>query len=129
MSIIMEEGNGQRLPFAQNGQLGDYVMTEHGYNDILERLMQATGPQGPLPAPDAVIDALPRFTFTEKTLGGGERSTLTAESSQYKDCPVCMSDFEVGDEAIKLGCGHTFHPDCLVPWLKTNGSCPTWWGR
>lgn len=69
MAIVVEENNGGRLPFAQNGQLGDYVTTEHGFNDVLERLMQAAGPQGPLPAPDSVIDALPRFTFDEKTLG------------------------------------------------------------
>lgn len=46
------------------------------------------------------------------------------EESQYKDCPVCMDDFNVGDEVVRVPCKHVFHPDCIVPWLKTNGSCP-----
>ncbi|KAL7422499.1 hypothetical protein Q5752_003147 [Cryptotrichosporon argae] len=96
------------------GNVGDYVMTEQGFNDILERLMQAAGPQGPLPASDVVIEGLPRFTFDEKSL----------ESSTYKDCPVCKDDFGVGDEVMRIPCSHIFHPECLQPWLKVNGSCP-----
>ncbi|BEJ12569.1 hypothetical protein CspHIS471_0210290 [Cutaneotrichosporon sp. HIS471] len=113
MQIVMEEG-AQPIPLGPNGQLGDYVMTERGFNDILERLMQAAGPQGPLPASQETIRSLERFTFDEKTLA----------ASPYKDCPVCMDDFVVGDAVIKIPCGHEFHPDCLTPWLETNGSCP-----
>lgn len=40
-----------------------------GFDEILERLMHAAGPQGPLPATDAVIEGLPRFNFDEKSLG------------------------------------------------------------
>ncbi|KAL1407366.1 hypothetical protein Q8F55_006788 [Vanrija albida] len=110
---MMAEENGS--PFAgRNGQLGDYVMTEQGFNDILERLMQATGPQGPLPASKTVIDGLPRFKLDEDTL----------EKSTYKDCPVCKDDYTIGEEVIRIPCGHIFHPDCLVPWLEVNGSCP-----
>ena len=31
--------------------------------------MQATGPQGPIPAADVVVEGLPRLTFTEDSLG------------------------------------------------------------
>jgi E3 ubiquitin-protein ligase RNF115/126 len=31
--------------------------------------MQAAGPQGPLPATDAVIEGLPRSTLDEKSIG------------------------------------------------------------
>ncbi|KLT39629.1 hypothetical protein CC85DRAFT_184338 [Cutaneotrichosporon oleaginosum] len=113
MQIIMDEGM-YPFPAGTGGQMGDYVMTERGFDDILERLMQAAGPQGPLPASQETIRSLERFTFDEKTLA----------ASQYKDCPVCMDDFKVGDAAMKIPCGHEFHPDCLTPWLETNGSCP-----
>lgn len=33
--------------------------------------MHAAGPQGPLPATDAVIEGLPRIVLDEKTLGEG----------------------------------------------------------
>ncbi|EIW68167.1 hypothetical protein TREMEDRAFT_63337 [Tremella mesenterica DSM 1558] len=94
--------------------MGDYVATEQGFHDVLEQLMQAAGPQGPLPATDAVIEGLPRYKLDEKAL----------ETSQFKDCPVCKDDFAVGDEVMRIPCKHIFHPDCLQPWLKVNGSCP-----
>jgi E3 ubiquitin-protein ligase RNF115/126 len=28
------------------------------------------------------------------------------------------------DEVIMMPCKHLFHVDCLLPWLKTNGTCP-----
>jgi E3 ubiquitin-protein ligase RNF115/126 len=40
-----------------------------GFEHILEQLMHAAGPQGPLPASDIVIEGLPRLTFTEESLG------------------------------------------------------------
>jgi len=76
--------------------------------------MQAAGPQGPIPASDVVIEGLPRYPLTEESL----------EKSVYKDCPVCKEDFNPSDEVMLVPCGHIFHPDCLQPWLKTNGSCP-----
>ncbi|OCF37961.1 hypothetical protein I316_00185 [Kwoniella heveanensis BCC8398] len=119
MTIIGEEGGMPPNMFfggpGGNGNFGDYATSEQGFNDILERLMQAAGPQGPLPASDIVIEGLPRFKFDdEKKLA----------ESVYKDCPVCKDDFAVGDEVVRIPCAHIFHPDCLVPWLKTNGSCP-----
>ncbi|WVF72832.1 hypothetical protein IAT40_007650 [Kwoniella sp. CBS 6097] len=119
MTIIGEEGGMPSNMFfggpGGNGNFGDYATSEQGFNDILERLMQAAGPQGPLPASDIVIEGLPRFKFDdEKKLA----------ESVYKDCPVCKDDFAVGDEVVRIPCAHIFHPDCLVPWLKTNGSCP-----
>jgi len=124
--LLSEDGAGPML-FPGNGRFGDYVMTEDGYNDILERLMQAAGPQGPLPASDEVIEGLPKFTFDEQTLGrlhDLKPSVDRPEKSPYKDCPVCMEDFVVKDTVTQLPCKHIFHPDCLTPWLKSNGSCP-----
>ncbi|WVR07511.1 hypothetical protein IAU60_004553 [Kwoniella sp. DSM 27419] len=119
MSIIGEEGGLPPHVFfggpGGRANFGDYATSEQGFNDILERLMQAAGPQGPLPASDVVIEGLPRFKFEdEKQLA----------QSVYKDCPVCKDDFAVGDQVVRIPCAHIFHPDCLVPWLKTNGSCP-----
>lgn len=115
MSMMHEEGGAARaFGPAGTANLGDYVMTDHGFDDILERLMSAAGPQGPVPASEVVIEGLPRLTLDEKRL----------KESQFKDCPVCKDDFAVGEEVIQVPCRHIFHPDCIQPWLRVNGSCP-----
>jgi NAD-dependent DNA ligase len=58
--------------------------------------MHAAGPQGPIPAADAVIDNLPRSSFDDKSLA----------ASVYKDCPVCKDDFAAGDEYIRIPCAY-----------------------
>jgi hypothetical protein len=53
----------------------------------------------------------------------------TAEEalSSQQQCPVCMEDFEQGQEVRILPCHHHFHPDCIDPWLlNVSGSCPLW---
>uniref|UniRef100_A0A2P2IYQ3 RING-type domain-containing protein n=1 Tax=Rhizophora mucronata TaxID=61149 RepID=A0A2P2IYQ3_RHIMU len=40
-------------------------------------------------------------------------------------CTVCLTEFSEGDWLRKLGCGHTFHKDCLDKWLQRFlATCP-----
>ncbi|KAH0614941.1 uncharacterized protein H6S33_000577 [Morchella sextelata] len=51
-------------------------------------------------------------------------STSEMDPSQLR-CPVCMEDFESGVDLRVLPCHHSFHPDCIDPWLlNVAGSCP-----
>ncbi|WVQ82327.1 hypothetical protein IAT38_004455 [Cryptococcus sp. DSM 104549] len=110
MAAFLNGPGGLAIP----ANFGDYAASEQDYRNILEQFMQAAGPQGPVPANETVIQGLPRSTFDEKSLA----------ASTYKDCPVCKDDYEVGQEVMKVPCGHIFHPDCLQPWLRQNGTCP-----
>lgn len=49
---------------------------------------------------------------------------VTEEELQQGDrtCIICREEME---SAIKLACGHMFHPRCLQSWLKRQLSCPT----
>lgn len=41
-------------------------------------------------------------------------------------CSVCLEDFastNIGGMKT-LACGHCFHADCIMPWLKETGRCP-----
>ncbi|KAG0257613.1 hypothetical protein DFQ27_005027 [Actinomortierella ambigua] len=38
---------------------------------------------------------------------------------------VCKDEFTMDDNLLQLGCKHIFHGDCLKPWLKLSGTCPT----
>jgi len=107
-------------PGGTGGQWGDYVLDQHGLDEIITRLMEQSQGQRPVPAPDEMIEKLPR---THVAPG----SALTE-----KECAVCKDTFEPSENelVITLPCSsnqkyqHTFHKDCIVPWLKQNGTCP-----
>ena len=40
-------------------------------------------------------------------------------------CTICLCNFEKGEKAAKLECGHIFHQNCITLWLKKIGSKPT----
>ena len=47
------------------------------------------------------------------------------------DCPICLHPLDAsathGDACTTLSCGHQFHADCIVKWLRTEragASCP-----
>ena len=42
-------------------------------------------------------------------------------------CSVCVDDFVKGQDIRVLPCKHTFHPECIDPWLlNVSGTCPLW---
>ncbi|KIO22468.1 hypothetical protein M407DRAFT_9933, partial [Tulasnella calospora MUT 4182] len=115
---------GMPMMGGPGGQMGDYVLDQHALDEIVTRLMEQNQGARPVPAPDDMIAKLPR---TKIALG----HPLTE-----KECAVCKDTFvppAPGEEdviAITLPCSdnpkfqHSFHEDCIVPWLKQNGTCP-----
>jgi len=50
---------------------------------------------------------------------------LSLDELVEPDCAVCKDDMEVGVEVVFLpACGHCFHQECLVRWVKLQGHCP-----
>jgi len=41
-----------------------------------------------------------------------------------QNCAVCKYTFDIGEELLKLPCQHLYHPECILPWLKNNNTCP-----
>lgn len=42
-------------------------------------------------------------------------------------CSICTEDFTEGEDMRVLPCNHTFHPNCIDPWLiNVSGTCPLW---
>ncbi|KAI9986532.1 hypothetical protein PInf_025482 [Phytophthora infestans] len=39
-------------------------------------------------------------------------------------CPICLIEFEDGEDVRNLPCKHIFHVACIDEWLKRNTSCP-----
>mmetsp|Transcript_15793 Transcript_15793/g.26050 ORF Transcript_15793/g.26050 Transcript_15793/m.26050 type:complete len:274 (-) Transcript_15793:84-905(-) len=54
-------------------------------------------------------------------------SRIESTKNMFIDhCIVCRKKFKEGVEVANLSCGHCFHKDCLVKWVKVNerDDCP-----
>jgi hypothetical protein len=61
-------------------------------------------------------------------------STSCHKLNNNTDCTICRSNLnlasiyalEKGTESIILQglCGHSFHKECITPWIKQNKHCP-----
>jgi len=69
-----------------------------------------------------IIETLPQkiYSASENNDGNGE-----AEQGNQDCCPICLADYEDGDELRVLPCNHFMHKICLDAWLVNNPSCPT----
>ncbi|GES81209.1 E3 ubiquitin-protein ligase RNF126 isoform X1 [Rhizophagus clarus] len=96
------------------GDPRDYAWGNSGWDNIISQLMdQQAGRQAPPPATDEIIENLPKSKITKKQV-----------VEEQLGCPVCKDEFQIDEEAVYLPCTHTFHYDCIKPWLKMNGTCP-----
>ncbi|CAG8434525.1 5338_t:CDS:2 [Diversispora eburnea] len=99
--------------FNITGDPRDYAWGSTGFDNIISQLMeQQAGRQAPPPASDEIIENLPKLKISKKQV------------DEQLGCPVCKDEFQIDEEAIHLPCTHTFHGDCIKPWLKVNGTCP-----
>ena len=70
---------------------------------------------GPPPMDEAALRNLPVVKATEEDLA----------KDGNRECCVCLEAQAVGDRATKLPCGHLFHTECVVQWLRKHGTCPS----
>ena len=77
--------------------------------DIINRLHEVDEPRGPPPAAASAVAAL-------------REQTLTEDSDM---CTVCQDEQKCGDISTTMPCGHSFHRECVTPWLKEHNTCPT----
>ncbi|KAF9920876.1 hypothetical protein FBU30_009184 [Linnemannia zychae] len=96
------------------GNPGDYAWGQRGLDDIISQLMELQNRQhGPVGATDEIINAIPHHTLTDEEL------------EAKLECSVCKEEFTKSDTLLQLPCKHIFHEDCIKPWLKVSGTCPT----
>ncbi|KAG2156569.1 uncharacterized protein EDB93DRAFT_1310544, partial [Suillus bovinus] len=99
------------------GRWGDYVFNQEALDQVITQIMENSASR-PVPATDEIINNLPREVLME-------RSPLLD-----KDCAVCKDQFQLGTDdpeeqvIVTLPCKHPFHQPCILPWLKSSGTCP-----
>eukprot|EP00117_Sycon_ciliatum_P042351 scpid47644/ scgid30825/ E3 ubiquitin-protein ligase RNF115; RING finger protein 115; Rabring 7; Zinc finger protein 364 len=103
-------GMGGAMPMA--GQMGDYVFGQGGLDAVISQLMDSMDGPRPVPVSQDVIAALPRVPISK------------ADQEKQSSCSVCFDEFELAEETIQLPCSHSFHPNCILPWLEQHNTCP-----
>jgi hypothetical protein len=73
------------------------------------------------------VESVSRFPVVKYSARGSEKETdgPNKTSDEDKNCPICMCDFEEGDELRILPCFHKFHTNCIDQWLCNESKvCP-----
>ncbi|KAF4573252.1 hypothetical protein EYR40_003662 [Pleurotus pulmonarius] len=102
----------------ERGQYGDYVFSQEALDQVITQIMENSNSNRPVPAPEEKLQELPRVVLEE------------GSPLLEKDCAVCKDPFKLGTEdpdeqvVITLPCKHPFHEPCIIPWLKSSGTCP-----
>jgi len=123
MALLGNRGSHTELPgglgdAVERGRMGDYVFNQEALDQIISNLMENSNASRPVPATDEIMDKLPREILE------------VGSSTLERDCAVCKEQFQLETEdpdeqiVITLPCGHPFHSACILPWLKSSGTCP-----
>ena len=73
------------------------------------------------PISEENIQKLKRFKLTEKYC---KKDNDNNDNLEKPTCTICLEVIEIGKETILLPCGHMYHSDCCLNWLKQSNTCP-----
>ena len=105
-----------RLMGMTNFQGSELEAIEDYANMSYEELMELQERLGYVPTgmTDREIKSIPSQKFV-----------APEDSTDGVFCVVCQCDIQVGETILTLPkCGHSFHKNCLEPWLRDRRSCP-----
>ena len=98
------------------GNIGMFAgnnMSGVSFDDILHHiLMHESSHAGRPPASEDLIDSLSRIVVTDENV------------NDLGECNITLDQFQIGDIAVKLTCGHSYKEDSITQWLKMHNSCP-----
>ena len=86
---------------------------------ILERNQEEAARKAHPPTSESALKKLKRFNLSEKYCKKDKKGKIELPS-----CCICISDIEMKEETVLLPCGHMFHWNCCLNWLKGNNTCP-----
>ena len=86
---------------------------------ILERNQEEAARKAHPPTSESALKKLKRFFLNEKYCKKNKNGKLELPS-----CCICLDDIQLKEETVLLPCGHMFHWNCCLNWLKQNNTCP-----
>ena len=89
-----------------------YVRLQQALDQAAQQMAQATAAaaaqqQGPPPASTSALKRIPIVRVAADDL-----------TKDNECCTICLEDHVPGELAARLPCGHLFHKDCVVEWLR-----------
>lgn len=58
------------------------------------------------------------------TFTANEKDCVSQEDGQVQECSICMVEYDVGDELVRLECLCKFHRMCILQWVERKAECP-----
>jgi hypothetical protein len=95
-----------------NVNLGDFA-TDAGFDEIVTQILNQFDPTANTQRiSEEDLQHLPRSKVSQQHV------------DNESQCTTCMDQFNLNEEVGELGCHHIFHPDCIIPWLRSHNTCP-----
>jgi hypothetical protein len=118
-------GQDEVMKFTSPKSVGaaDVMLEMQSRPDTSESALSVT----PLTRSHSLPEVLEGVDLTDSSLIHAHRgnSIGSIHTLLVDSCPICLEDFEEGDQLRGLSCGHYFHLPCVDPWLTTkNAVCP-----
>ena len=86
---------------------------------ILERNLEEAARNAHPPASEKALEKLKKFPMSDKYCKKNKNGNI-----ELPNCCICLSEIVKNEETVLLPCGHMFHWNCCLNWLKTNNTCP-----
>ncbi|CUA70941.1 protein binding protein [Rhizoctonia solani] len=111
-----------------DGRWGDYVLNQEALDQIVTQLMDANH-SVPVPVPEDMISSWPRTILTPDNPLEDQDCAVCKDSFKYEPPEPNPSQPQSNEtpepqEAVTLPCKHSFHVECIEPWVKVKGTCP-----
>jgi hypothetical protein len=81
--------------------------------------LAGTGSEGASSSQHQHHQRLNMLTFTAT-----EKDCVAQDDGQVQECSICMVEYDVGDELVRLECLCKFHRSCIMEWVERKAECP-----
>ena len=85
---------------------------------ILQPNMQESERRAHPPTSKENLNKLKQFNMNEKYCKKENNKV------ELPNCCICLDEIALGEKSTLLPCGHMFHSNCILTWLKKNNTCP-----
>jgi hypothetical protein len=98
-------------------------MTGEDYDNLLQ-FDEEAGPamEAMLNSIGASQDEIDRCPL--RTLTSDDELLTRRTDGKPRHCPICLENYQEGQQVRTIPCFHSFHKDCIDPWLLQRAVCP-----